>query len=264
MEFDFVITDISSIRMIDEKKYKNNFVEYGSNLFSNEIIFRPNGYSTVTFDGKVLETGPNSIHILPKKNGGKYTVEFLKPDYFIDIFFTTDKPFFKEPILINPVKNNKLNSLFNKAFSCFLKKEEGYEFECISLLYKIFAELQKKNYLPESKFSKIAPAVKYIESNFLSKNISCEYLANICNISYSYLQRLFNEKYGVPPKKYIIQLKINYACDLLKNSNCKIAETAEMVGFEDLYFFSRQFKKYVGLSPTEYKRIHRYRKVKIR
>ena len=106
----------------------------------------------------------------------------------------------------------------------------------------------------ESKFSKIAPAVKYIESNFLSKNISCEYLAAICNISYSYLQRLFNEKYGVPPKKYIIQLKINYACDLLKNSNCKIAETAEMVGFEDLYFFSRQFKKYVGLSPTEYKR----------
>jgi len=253
MELDFVITDIVSVRKTDEKKYKNNFVEFMPNLISNEIIYRPNGYSTVNFDGKKLNTTPNSVHILPFKNGGKYTVNYDEPDYFIDIFFHTDRPILKEPIAFNKIKSNKLNSLFNKAFSCFVKKDSGYKFECISILYKIFAEMQKKNYIPENNFLKIKPAVKYIEDNFLSKNISCEYLATLCDISYSYLQRLFNQKYGVSPKKYIIQLKINYASDLLKSGEYSVSETAKMSGFEDLYFFSRQFKEYVGMSPIKYK-----------
>ena len=253
MDFDFIITDIISVRKTDEKKYKSGFVEYSPSLISNEIIYRPNGYSTVKFGGKTLETSPNSVHILPFKNGGEYRVDFTEPDYFIDIFFHTDRPFFLEPLVINKIKSNRLTPLFNKAFSCYIKRDAGYKFECISLLYKIFAELQKKNYIPESKFSKIKPAVEYIETNFLNQNISCEYLAEICKISYSYLQRLFNKKYGVSPKRYIIQLKINYACDLLKSGDYSVKETAEMSGFEDLYFFSRQFKEYMGMPPVKYK-----------
>ena len=249
----FIITDIISVRKTDEKKYENRFVEYSPKLISNEIIYRPNGYSTVFFDGKRLETTPNSVHILPFKNGGKYTVEYDEPDYFIDIFFHTDRPAFKEPIALNNIKSNRLNSLFNKAFSCYVKKEQGYKFECVSLLYKIFAELKKKNYIPESKFYKIKPAVEYIENNFLTERISCERLAKLCNVSYSYLIRLFSEKYGISPKRYIIQLKINYACDLLKSGDYSVSEAARMSGFDDLYFFSRQFKEYVGMPPVKYK-----------
>lgn len=249
----FIITDIISVRKTDEKKYENRFVEYSPKLISNEIIYRPNGYSTVSFDGKRLETTPNSVHILPFKNGGKYTVEYDEPDYFIDIFFHTDRPAFKEPIALNNIKSNRLNSLFNKAFSCYVKKEQGYKFECVSLLYKIFAELEKKNYIPESKFYKIKPAVEYIENNFLTERISCERLAKLCNVSYSYLIRLFSEKYGISPKRYIIQLKINYACDLLKSGDYSVSEAARMSGFDDLYFFSRQFKEYVGMPPVKYK-----------
>ena len=249
----FIITDIISVRKTDEKKYENRFIEYSPKLISNEIIYRPNGYSTVSFDGKRLETTPNSVHILPFKNGGKYTVEYDEPDYFIDIFFHTDRPAFKEPIALNNIKSNRLNSLFNKAFSCYVKKEQGYKFESVSLLYKIFAELKKKNYIPESKFYKIKPAVEYIENNFLTERISCERLAKLCNVSYSYLIRLFSEKYGISPKRYIIQLKINYACDLLKSGDYSVSEAARMSGFDDLYFFSRQFKEYVGMPPVKYK-----------
>ena len=114
MDFDFVITDIVSVRKTDEKKYKNGFIEYSPNLISNEIIYHPNGYSTVNFSGKELKTTPNSVHILPFKNGGKYTVNYDEPDYFIDIFFLTDRPFFSEPVVLNKIKSNRLNSLFNK------------------------------------------------------------------------------------------------------------------------------------------------------
>lgn len=252
MNLDFIITDIISVRKTDEKKY-NGFVEYSPRLISNEIIYRPNGYSTVTFGTKTLETSPNSVHILPFSSVDKYRIDFKEPDYFIDIFFYTNKPVFTEPFVLNAIQSNRLNNLFNKAFSAFIKKDECYKFECISILYKIFAEINKKNYIPENKFLKIQPAIKYIETNFLNTNISCEFLAELCNISYSYLQRLFNEKYGLSPKKYIIQLKINYACDLLKTKQHSISEIAQMLGFEDLYFFSRQFKEYTGFSPKAYR-----------
>lgn len=254
MENNFVITDIRAVYLTDEKKYPNGFVEYSPRLISNELIYRPNGYSTVCFAGKVLNTTPNSVHILPKMHGGKYTVNFAEPDYFIDIFFETDRPVFTEPFCLNSLKSNRLNSLFKKAFSCWIKKGDGYKFECISIVYKIFAELQKKDYIPENKFRKIVPAIKYIENNFLKENISCEYLSKLCGISYSYLQRLFTEKYGLPPKKYIIQLKINYACDLLTSGKYTVSEAAKATGFTELYFFSRQFKEYVGMSPKNYQK----------
>jgi len=93
----------------------------------------------------------------------------------------------------------------------------------------------------------------YIEEKFLTENISCEHLAELCGISYSYFQRIFSQKYGISPKRYIIQLKVNYASDLLKSGEYSVSQTAEMSGFDDLYFFSRQFKEYVGMSPQKYK-----------
>lgn len=251
-----IISDVVSVRLTDEKKF-NGHVEYRANLISNEIIYRPNGYSTVNFDGKIMHTTPNSIHILPHKNGGKYSVDYDEADYFIDIFFHTTEPFFTQPIVLNNLKSNKLNLLFKKAFSSFIKKEDGYKLDCISILYKILAEIEKKNYIPESKFKKLEPAIKYIEGNFLKKNISCAYLAKICGISYNYLQRLFVEKYGISPKRYIIQLKINYACDLLSMGDYSVTKIAEEAGFSDLYFFSRQFKEYIGVSPKEYQNMIR-------
>lgn len=250
---DVIITDIVSVRLTDEKKYERGFVEYSPNLISNELIYRPSGHSTVEFDGQTIKTTPNSVHFLPHKQGGRYTVHYDKPDFFIDIFFLSDRPVLTAPFVINNIKSQKIAALFKKAFSCFVKKEEGYKAECFSILYKIFAELEKTSYLPESKFKKIEPAVKYIESNFLNSNISCTELARLCGISYNYLQRLFTEKYGLPPKKYVIQLKINYACNLLTTTDLSVTEVAEEVGFNDIYFFSRQFKEYIGMSPKEYK-----------
>ena len=252
MKFDFIVTDVVGVRLTDEKKYPNKFVEYKADLISNEIIYRPNGYSTVCFNGKTLETAPGTIYVLPHMNGQKYTVTFTEPDYFIDIFFRSDVPIADEPFILNVQNNSKFQSLFHRAFSCWVTRDNGYKHESISVLYKILAELQKQNYIPENKFRKIEPALRYIDENLLKESISCEMLADMCQISYSYLQRLFTEKFGLPPKKYIIQLKINYACDLLASGMHSVTQAARLAGFDNLYFFSRQFKEYVGMSPRAY------------
>ncbi len=77
---------------------------------------------------------------------------------------------------------------------------------------------------------------------------------DLCGISYSYLNRLFREKYNMPPKRYIIQMQLNYACDLLQTREYTVTQVAEMAGFSDICFFSRQFREYLGITPTEFQR----------
>ena len=74
----------------------------------------------------------------------------------------------------------------------------------------------------------------------------------MCGMGESYFQKLFKEIHGISPKKYIIQLKINHACDLLRLERYTVTQIAELCNFSDIYFFSRQFKEYMGITPTQF------------
>ena len=62
----------------------------------------------------------------------------------------------------------------------------------------------------------------------------------------------FKEKFGISPKRYMVQLKINYACELLQLDHYSITQVADLCNFSDVCFFSRQFKEYMGISPTKF------------
>ena len=152
--------------------------------------------------------------------------------------------------VIKITENPTIANLFKKLFAVWISKNDGYYFECISLLYKIFAEMQKKNYIPQNQYDLIKPAIEYVEENFLANKISVPFLADRCGISEAYLKKLFIKKFGMSPIKYIIRLKINHACDLLRSKRYSVTQVAEICGYDNVYFFSRQFKEYVGTSPS--------------
>ena len=102
-------------------------------------------------------------------------------------------------------------------------------------------------------YEKIRPAIEYIHANFLSdKIISSDELADICKVSYSYVKKLFMQKFKVSPKRYVVSLKMNYASELLKYGEHSVSKITEMCGYADIYAFSHQFKKEFGLSPSEF------------
>jgi AraC-like DNA-binding protein len=63
----------------------------------------------------------------------------------------------------------------------------------------------------------------------------------------------FKALMGVSPSRYILQLRMGEACDLLRNTDFSIKEIAAMCGYRDPYFFSRAFKEYTGKSPRAYR-----------
>jgi len=227
----FAITDIKRVILVGKDEYKEKVTSFSKNSnCKNELIYHLSGKSIVVFNGKQLETTEDTIRFLPAGEINEYTVDRIERGECIDIVFDTNMPITDEAFVLNLKQSEKIKSLFKKIFSAWVAKNDGYYFECISIIYKIFSELQKKNYIPESQFDSIKPAIDYIERHFLDKKITTEGLASCCAISYPYIKKLFVKKFGVPPIKYSIQLKINYACDLLKSELYTISQIAEICG----------------------------------
>ena len=260
MKQNFIITGINRVILVGKNEYPQNRIVFKQPTLSNELIYHFDGKAKVYFNGKVLETEENTIRFLPKGEVKEYIVEKQTPSECIDIFFDTDIPISNEAFIIKITQSTTIANLFKKIFSIWVSKNDGYYFECISLIYKIFSELQKQNYIPQNQYNLIKPAIEYVEENFLANKISVPFLADRCGISEAYLKKLFIKKFGMSPIKYIIRLKINHACDLLRSKQYSITQVSELCGYENVYYFSHQFKEYVGTSPSVF--VERYKSSK--
>lgn len=102
------------------------------------------------------------------------------------------------------------------------------------------------------KESLVYECQQYIESNY-EKNIMVTDIAREIGASASYLSRIFKEQTGRTIIYTLNQKKLEKAKEYLKNTDMKVYEIADVLGFENTTYFSHFFKKYAGISPKEYK-----------
>lgn len=91
--------------------------------------------------------------------------------------------------------------------------------------------------------------------NHPEKTYTLVTLAQKANLSVGTFSRCFKQIYGKSPVEYILDHKVKHSIILLMTGN-SVKETARTLGFYDEYYFSKQFKKRVGCSPSEYVRTH--------
>jgi AraC-like DNA-binding protein len=96
-------------------------------------------------------------------------------------------------------------------------------------------------------------ALTYIKMHVTEK-ICIEDIARYCNYSSSYVSRNFNKVVGMNINTYINKLKVEVSKTYLITSNKTIADIAEIVGFEDLSYYSRVFSSFLGIPPAEFRR----------
>lgn len=87
----------------------------------------------------------------------------------------------------------------------------------------------------------------------IGKMLAVEDMARQHKLSTSHFSSLFRKATGMPPINYFIHLKMQKACQLLYSNEVKIKGIAEVLGYDDPYYFSRVFKKSMGVSPQKYK-----------
>lgn len=153
---------------------------------------------------------------------------------------------------------NKLNftsidktQMLNKLDICTNTTELCTAF--INELKETLCTIQKK--LSENKISaSISMACKYINEH-LSESLTLESVASRVYLNSTYLSELFKTETGKNFKDYILEKRMELACELLK-SPMKISDIAIKAGYSDAKHFSKTFKKYKGISPKEYQRIY--------
>ena len=120
-------------------------------------------------------------------------------------------------------------------------------------LNKIVEVTQKvENNRSEKSESLIEKAESFINKNYM-KDISLDDISRYCNISSYYFSKLFKQETGENYVEYLSRVRIENAKKMLISSEASIKEISYSVGFSDPNYFSRAFKKYEGVSPTEYK-----------
>lgn len=119
-----------------------------------------------------------------------------------------------------------------------------------SLLSHI-ARLHRLESINTKELQSIAPAIKHLESNnFATAGVS--ELAKLCHISETRFRIIFKKYFSASPVKYIADLKMANAKRLLESGFYSVSEIAELLCYEDAGYFSKVFKKTVGVSPREY------------
>ena len=224
------------------------------NRASHGLALHISGDKKYVFEGEnVLYTGKNDIIFIPEHSN--YIVYTDTPGDCYAINFKIDGNDNFEPFVLN--MRDIVTDKFKFAEKVFRLKKDGYEMQCKSYLYSIICSMlgeYKREYIPKSTENIIEPALDFIHKNYSSQNISIEYLAKLCGISTTYLRNIFLKCKNMTPIKYINNLKLARAEELILTELYTIDKVAELSGFDDASYFCRYFKKTTGVTPSEYRR----------
>ncbi len=98
---------------------------------------------------------------------------------------------------------------------------------------------------------RLAPAVHFVEKNFRCKTRVSE-IAELCGMSSFHFSHAFTETFSLTFQEFVLRYRVFEACKELRHPNVPVANVAYSVGFNDPSYFARVFRRFVGLSPSEY------------
>lgn len=140
------------------------------------------------------------------------------------------------------------------------EKESGWRLKAKALLYSVLVECSRIYAAHEADSAKedtypgyVTRALRFIEENYAQSDLSVQKLGEYVGISPDYLSRQFRKVTGIAAQEYVRRYRLSRAITYLQQG-CSIGETAQKSGFQSIGYFSREFKKEMGVSPSLYEK----------
>lgn len=254
--YDFVVSDIEFIiKRTTDSKWKTGIVK---NQNSYILVFAFEGNAEYTLSDTHFPVGKGDIIFFKKGEPHSTKSSTKKPWTFCSVAFNllplnddAGKNIKNIPTLISAKYFSEYEQLFRSLIEIWSLKTSGHKIKCRSIisdiLYRIICENLSENMPPHTSEMKLIDS--YILKNY-REELTISQLANMVNLSESYFRRIFREYKGCSTIHYINTIRINKACELLRSGLYNITEIAEAVGFNNIYYFSRMFKKHTGVVPS--------------
>ncbi len=244
MNNQFLISNFSVIH-----HYFQNIHSAGPELFFLNpcLAYIKNGCAKFLYNGKTFYAGKGDLIYIAYET--KYqSIWYGSPDiewYQINFDFPSKYSFYEYRFQI--LKNYPSN-LIDKICDSY----NSSPMLSVSYLYRLLDDMYKTLHpsILTNLHSSIDPAIYYIKNNY-DKHIPITTLANLCHISVSTLFEQFKRFYGVTPIAYKHNIMIQYAIDLLSNTELSIEEISRKVGFSSSNYFRKIFIKLTDKTPKE-------------
>lgn len=228
------------------------------NRTSMGLIFVSSGKLYYDINGKRYVSDPEHALILPQY--GTYHITCVEKSESLLINFLTDPPLeIGDIISFNLGSHHGYIKYFRELDKLWTFKKPSYKLRCMAGLYDMLGRLNEtktSSYIPNYKYELIKPCIEYLEAHYNDPDLSNEQLAGKSNISTVYFRKIFTEKYGVPPMKYVRTKRIEKAQDMLRGRHSSITDIAMATGYKSFSHFSRAFKKVTGYTPSEYMQLY--------
>jgi two-component system response regulator YesN len=119
-----------------------------------------------------------------------------------------------------------------------------------SILNNIIKVYSNRRYMGHTRA--VDKVKAYIDMNYSNSDLSLENIASNMSINASHLSNIFKKESGLSITEYLNECRMKYAKELIDKGNMKLFEIAELVGFNDPYYFSKCFKKTYGVPASKY------------
>ena len=249
MDF-FCNINVGSISICAEKKEETDF------NFVNPARFGDGFVCFISGEGELILGNEQPVKICPGtfvrfNKGDAYEFHINGPcSYITSEMELSYSDIFPRTLIL---ADNEI-SILRRICARFAEKDRMSVVETRIMILRLLASIDEKIYAEKTLMNKmIDRALDFLHRNY-SRNFTIDEMSEECNVSASYLMQCFKQTEGMRIMSYREKLRIKSAKDMLKSGEFKIKEIADLLGYCDIYHFSKKFKEATGKSPAYYKK----------
>lgn len=256
----------------------NGFSLHFHNLL--EIGFCIEGGGSLVLDEEVVSYSSGALTVIPmncphvtnsRSNSVNYwEYLFLDPEAILNAAYPKDSIFVNRllerinhhPVCFEAGQNEELAVLV-RAVREECRNRKSYSVEVLrGLLLSLLIVIARgenisgggvERHVQKNSLGQITQALDYIRTYYMEE-IRVAELARRCSLSETHFRRIFVEYMNMTPAEYLMLIRIQNACELIKKSRYSMEEVAQRVGYPTVSTFNRNFRRIVGTSPYQYKK----------
>ncbi len=257
---DYIFISLNNIFEIEKDWnpfYENALKGLGQRFFSTSTLTVEHTLSSISkFSRPLTSVRENLIHLIQTQN--KQQIADYIHDWFQKISDQKNPLFlqyFIHEVLLSFHLHYDVPKNLHESITDFCNSiiEEEHTLTSLETLLISYSEQCFDQYevLP-SDLILAQKTAHYIDDNYTLPNLSVASISEALNFNPSYLGTVFKNVHQISILQYITQIRMEHATKLLQSHSYLVSEVANLVGFSDVYYFSKRFKKIYGLSPKEY------------
>lgn len=226
-----------------------------------QLIYVSEGRLTFFHEGTSAEAGAGSVILLPPRVPYRFTHRGGERIRYFWVHFTggeveerlSEYELHTLPRIYDTTSGTHISQRFQGLFDAFSRRHAHLDRELSALLDCLLIAVSRGVAEGNEGVGILSRSLHYLTANY-SKRIHIPDLAEMEHLSVSRYNDLFKRQMGLPPTRYILELRMSSAKELLGSTDLPVKQIGSMCGYDDPHFFSKTFRAYQGVSPVEYRR----------